>query len=139
MQKSRKDGVSLVEVVVALLVFSMCVAGICRLITMGRQGSDDARAHYTAINIAKNRLERVKTFEFDQIGLFAQSNVKVDRSGIAAANGEYRMTTTVSSITNDLKEVIVRVDIMDKISRQFDSENEALRTYIADYVMYGAE
>jgi len=138
-RKSRQEGVSLVEVVVALLVFSMCVAGICRLISMGRQGSDNARAHYTAINVAKNRIERVKTFEFPQIELFAQNNVTVNRSGGVDVNGDYRMTTTVSSITNNLKEVVVRVDIRNKISRQFDGENESIRTYIADFVKYTAE
>lgn len=138
-KKCSKEGISLVEVVVALLIFSMCVAGMCWLITMGRRGSDNARGHYTAINIGKNRLERVKTFDFDQMELFAQDNVEIDRSGVADAEGDYRITTTISTVTNDLKEVVVTVDIKDRISRAFEGESETVSTYIADFVEYAEE
>lgn len=135
-EKQRKrrlcEGISLVEVIVALLILAISVAGLCRLVVVGRKGTDMGRSHYTAINIAKNRLERVKTFEYAQLALFNESDTVVNTSGVADSLGDYRRTTTVSDVKSNLREVVVTVEIRDRSSRTFDGEEEEVRTYVAD-------
>ena len=132
---SRHDeGVTLVEVLIAIFVFTICIGGICRLGVSVRETSDRARSHYTAINIAKSRLERMKTFEFDQLAYFAESNVRVDANGSADTDGLFRRTTSLSAIKPNLTDIVVRVDIMDQVTRSFGRDHEEIRSYVADFL-----
>ena len=128
-----RDGVTVVEVVVAVVILSMCIGGLCRLVLKARETSDQARSHYQAANIAKNRLERIKTFDFDQIEEFEEDEVLVDTSGSPVANSNFRRTTTVTLERYNLKNVRVEVGIRNPVSREFDGEEETIQTYIADF------
>jgi len=127
------DGLTLVEAVVALMIFALCIAGFCGASVCFRELSDRARTHYTAVNIAKNRLERAKTAEFSQLHLFEESQTRVDYLGSTDASGDYRRTTSVSNATEGLTEVVVTVEIKDRVTLGFDRESETVGTYIADF------
>lgn len=130
----RKGGSSIVEVLVALTVFALFVSGATKMMLAHRQMSDMAREHYTAANIAKNRLELIRSFEFGQVDSFLENKVPVDKSGAPDPEGYFRRTTQVDSINDNLIELIVTVEIRDRKTLGFDGSNEYLRTFFAQYL-----
>ena len=96
-----------------------------------------ARAHYTAINIAKNRLELVRTFDFDQVGNFIEDKVVVDASGMPNTVGNYRRTTQISAVSDNLLELTVTVDLRNRQTLAFTPAKEVLNTYFARYLESG--
>jgi Tfp pilus assembly protein PilV len=133
----RREGLTLVETIIAILIFAICISGICKLVVITRESSDRARSHYTAINLGKNRLERAKVFPFGQLNDFVENQTVVDGAGTPSANGEFRRTTTVSNVTATLKDVTVRLEIRNRVTRRFEGVSEAIQTYIADFRIGG--
>jgi len=131
----RSRGLTLVETVVALMIMGIAVVGLCSLVMLGRESTDRARDHYTAVNIGKNRLELARVFNFSELNQLAESRVVVGVGGDPDSNGNYRRTTVVSNITGSLKELIITVEIRDRVARTFGSTSERVQTYIADMKM----
>lgn len=129
----RKHGVSIIETLIALMIFAICIGGFCGVVMQARQLSDQARAQYTAVNMAKNRFERARSFDFDQLHLFHENQVVVDHEGQPSSKGNYRRTTTVSNVNDRLKEMTVKIEIKNRHSTKFIAREE-LRMYFADYV-----
>ena len=125
---------SLVETMMAVAIFAAFMVGICQMMVVHRQMTDMARAHYTAVNIAKNRLELVRTFEFEQVGNFLEDKIRVDASGLADLNGEFRRSTTIANINGGLLELTVTVEIRDRKTLTFKGRKEFLSTYFAQYL-----
>ena len=127
-------GMTLVEVVIAVSIFSMCMAGVCSLILQSRRVSNRARAHYVAINIAKNRLEMARTYDYSLLDLFIESNIVVDKNGILVNDGDFRRTTTVTEIKSNLTEMVIMVEIRNRNTWDFSGEEETVQSYFADYL-----
>jgi prepilin-type N-terminal cleavage/methylation domain-containing protein len=128
----EKSGFTIVEVIVALLILGLCIGGLCQMAVNARQLSDMSRSHYTAINIAKNRLERAKTFDYDELAFLAESLKRVDASGRPDQEGTYRVNTLVRAAGSNLTELVVSVDILSPMSLDFEGESESIQTYVAD-------
>ena len=117
----------------ALVVFAIFVTGACKLLMSHRQLTDKSRAHYQAANIAKNRLELVRSFDFDQRTSFAENNVIVNNLGTPSASGKYRRSTTFTATSSNIVELAVSVDIMDRKTLAFDGSQETVKSYYALY------
>jgi len=128
----RCEGFTLIEVVVAITILSIAIGGICMLGVLAKEASDKARDHYIAVNIAKNRIEGVQVFDYEQLDRLEESATVVDESGNPSSGGHFRRTTTVSNVKTNLREVVVTVDILDRESVSFAGENEMIRSYVAD-------
>lgn len=131
--KSRA-GIALVESLVALTLLAVFLAGATKILLSHHEMSDMARAHYTAINIAKNRMELVRTFDFGQVDDFLEDKVIVDSSGTPSTLGNYRRSTQVSSVSANLLELAVVVEIRDRKNLSFNGKQEYLTTYFAQYL-----
>ncbi len=131
--KSRA-GIALVEALVALTLLAVFMAGATKLLLSHHEMSDMARAHYTAINIAKNRMELVRTFEFGQVDDFLEDKVDVDESGSPSTFGHFRRSTQVSNVSPNLLELNVIVEIRDRKTLSFNGRQEYLSTYFAEYL-----
>ena len=127
-------GTTLVESLVALVLVSAFIGGMYLLIVTAQQASDRARDRYTAVNIAKNRLERARTFDYDDLDAFRESNTVVDEAGFASTAGRYRRTTAVSLVATNLKEMVISVAIRSRITLQFGGQPEVLRSYFAHFI-----
>ena len=136
-QGRNRAGMTLVETVVALAIFAIFSAGACKLLMSHRKLSDMARGHYTAVNIAKNRLELVRTFEFEQVDNFIEDQVVVDASGLPATWGNYRRTTQISNVSSNLLELTVTVDLRNRKTLAFTPAKQEVRTYFAKYLKSG--
>ena len=128
---------TIVETLVALGIFAVFSTGACKLLLSHRKISDMARAHYTAINIAKNRMELVRTFDFGQVDDFIEDAVVVNSSGTPSTDGNYRRTTAVSNVSSNLMELTVTVDIRNRQTLIFNPANQQLNTYFANYLAPG--
>ena len=131
--KARR-GVSIIEAVIALMIFAMCIGGFCAIIMQARQLSDQARDHYTAVNMARSRFERARSFEFDQLHLFAEAGVVMNQYSIPDNEGNFERITTVTNLNPRLAQMTVEVRIRDRRTRRFDTDGETLKMYFADYV-----
>ena len=123
---------TVLETVIAIFLLSMFIAGMMGVLLAVREASDRARWHYAAINVAKNRLERIQTFEFTQLSFFTESNTRVDNNGQPNGDGRFRRTTTFGPVKTNLVEVAISVEIMDPLSLTFEGEKESVKSYVAD-------
>jgi type II secretory pathway pseudopilin PulG len=131
----KKDGLTLVESIVAVCIFGIAIAGICALLVSARELNDRARLHYTAINIAKNRLEKARTLNFSTLSLFQENGTIVDYNGNPDPNGAFRRTTVISNVATNLVEIIITVDIRNRVTLGFTGEQETLRSYLTEYIV----
>jgi type II secretory pathway pseudopilin PulG len=132
-----RTGMTVVETIVALTIFAVFMTGACKLLMSHRRVTDMARAHYTAINIAKNRLELVRTFDFEQVNNFEESRVVVDESGIPSPIGNYRRTTVIDNVSSNLVQLTVTVDLRNRRTLAFTPSKEVLSVYFAQYLDSG--
>jgi prepilin-type N-terminal cleavage/methylation domain-containing protein len=133
-KEKKRAGVTLVETMVALLVLGVFITGSSKILMAHRKLADTAREHYAAINIAKNRIELVRTFEFGQVNDFLESNTNVDQNGAPDDTGNFRRSTTMTLVSSNLIEMVVNVEIRDRVTLKFDGEGEKLTTYFAEYL-----
>lgn len=133
-RKSR-SGTSLIETVVALFLFAVFIAGACKVMMSHRRVVDKSRAHYTAVNIAKNQIEQVRNtlsrIGFDQIYDNAESKIQVTANGEVSNIGKFRRSTEIIKVDDGMAEIVVTVEILDQVKLKFGKESEVLRTYIA--------
>lgn len=136
MEKVHKNsGLTLVESIVAVCIFGIAIAGMCALVVSARELSDRARLHYTAINIAKNRVEKARTLNFSMLDLFQENGVVVDYNGNPDPNGAFKRNTVISNVATNLVEIIVTVDIRNRVTLGFAGENETVRSYLTEYIV----
>lgn len=126
------DGLTLVEVVIALFLFATVIGGMCQLMVNVKKTSDQARDHYVAINVAKNQIERARTFPFERLVDLAESGTVVDHNGAPDANGRYRRIVQINPVASNKVELLLTVDIRNRLTGHFDGESENLQTYIAN-------
>lgn len=123
---------TLIESLIAIFLLSLFVAGSVQVLNSVRRSADLSRMHFQALNMAKDRVERIRTFSFSQLGLAAESGVRLNQYGRIDAEGMFRRSTTVETQTNGLKKIVVRVEILNPRSRKFDME-QSMSTLMADY------
>lgn len=135
--KKQKDssGFTIVESMVAVLILAIFVSGACGMIATAREIMDRARSHYTASNIAKNRLEHLQTYDFDQVPLLAEDSVTVNKMGHPSGNGHFQRTTSVSNVAERLYNVTVTVEIRNRLTWDFSGGGlERVQTYITEFI-----
>ena len=131
------QGATVVEAIVALVIFATFIAGATRVVLAHRQLSDRARAHYVAINLAKNQVEQVRNMrraDYAQILAMTENGVQVNAEGDPdSTNGKFRRTTTITVGTNNIYrlEIEVMVEIKNPITLAFEGENEHIKSYMA--------
>jgi len=125
-------GIVMVEALISLVLFAIFITGGCKLLLAHRQVTDMARAHYAAANIAKNHLELIRSFDYSQRGDFAETDVLVNEAGLTDNNGKFRRHTVYSSVSSNIIEIAVTVEIMDRKTLSFSGRGETLKSYYAE-------
>jgi len=97
--KLSKQGVSLIELMVAVVILVMAVFAIFHAYSIGFMGMADARDRTVATNYAREVMEDIKNKDFDQI--ITQSRNYIDGT-------KYEREVIVQSETN-LKKVTTNV------------------------------
>lgn len=128
--KSRA-GSSIVEALCSLVVFALFITGATKLLMTHRRMTDMAQSHYLAANIAKNRLELVRSFEYEERDRFGEDKVRVNSVGLPDETGDYRRSTLFFPTGNNVVELVVAVEIKNRKTLAFDGRNETLKSYFA--------
>lgn len=100
-----------------------------------RQLVDKSRDHYTAVNIAKNQIEQIRNtlsrIGYDQIYDNSETEIQVGANGEVSNVGKFRRTTIITTVNDNMSEIEVTVEILNRIKLEFGTEKEILQTYIA--------
>lgn len=131
-KKKTRSGITLVESVVAVCLFGLFIAGACQLVVSAKQTADRARKRYAAVNMARNRIERLNTYPFDEMDMAIEHKLVVGDQGIFDPQGDFQVTTEVSPVTDKLKLITVTVAIRHGVTRKFDKEKQVVVTYRTD-------
>jgi len=97
-KKSSKKGFTIVEVVIALAIFSIGVMGVYGLAAWLIQANDFSNRMTAATSIAQGRLEDIQNQSFPLMA-----------SGSETTADNYTVTWTVTSINATLKSILVVV------------------------------
>lgn len=132
-RRTGKLGMTVMEAMMAVFILAMGVAGIAGLIVQTVKLTDMARAHYVAVNIGKNRLERARVMPYSDLESLIEDKTRVNVSGDPDVAGDYRRTTTVTNVTENLKELVVTVAVWDRVNLVFTNESEIIRSLYTEY------
>lgn len=132
-QGRKRAGTTIVETLVALTVFATFIAGASKMLLSHRAIADMTREHYTAVNIAKNRVELARTFNFADLEGFGETDVVVDALGdpVASSVGNYRRSTAINLVTNNLVQLTVSIDIRNHKTWAFDGASQEVESFIS--------
>ena len=128
----RQSGITIVEVLVAMMVFGIAIVGFASLALTMKQAGDGARDHYQAVHMAKNRLERARNVQFELLPMLAENEVLVGSDGNPDSSGSFRRSTIVSNVAPDLYEISCTVEIKNRLSLQFEPALQSVKTFITD-------
>jgi len=133
-KEHQKEGMTLVEVVLAVVLLSLVMAGSYLLVSRAAATSRAARNHYVAAVIAKDRLERARNFEYDDLHLLAEDKVVVDDTGLPDPDGNFRRTTIVTTnYAPNLTKIKVIVEVRNPRTGKFDAGEESVASLFTDY------
>ncbi|MBU1693585.1 MAG: prepilin-type N-terminal cleavage/methylation domain-containing protein [Verrucomicrobia bacterium] len=132
----RHKGFTLVEVMVALVLVFMALAGAYLVVIHAARLSRSARDHYVATNLGRSRLERARNYEYSDLYLLAEDNLVVDEHGVPAAEGWFRRSSAVNTnYAPSLTEIIVTVQIRSRRNLQFGAEAEEISSLFTEYLV----
>ena len=113
MHMKFKKGMSLTEVVMAMALITLCIGGIITVVVQSADMGHTADYTYVAIDLAKNRIERIRQIRnekgYDIIPQTAETDTIIDRNGIPDLNGDFKRTTTIEPTSTRLTKVTVGV------------------------------
>ncbi len=129
-----KRGMTLVETMVAILVFGILLGGMISIIVTSITAGKRAEHSYTAYNLAKNHIETLKSMPFSNLANAAETDTYIDASGTADDEGDYKRTTTVTaSYTGDANLVQVQVQVDYRIKGAFAGKPTTLTSVVFQY------
>lgn len=116
----KRGGFSLLEILVALIIFTTGIIAVMRLFSQGMVGSVDEENTGVAVTLARQRLEEMRNLDFDT-GVVNEAKAAV--SGFPG----FQREVTVTEPQTDLKQLVVNTYWTDKSGEVSTS----LTTYIS--------
>ena len=112
MRTINDRGVTLVEIMVAILLFLLGIAALLGVITQSVQSAKKAGFTYKAHNLAKSRLETLKSDSFGNLLLWNETATVIDEQGVPTLSGSFvRNTTVAANYTGDSGLAYVKVSV----------------------------
>ena len=108
MKMRRKQGMTLVEVVVASTIFMIFCAGYYAVYINSLRTAKMAGDHYRATMIARNRIQHALSFDFESLWLLGEYRVPIDGEGNKDRKGLYCRTTL---ITTNISPYLTKMDV----------------------------
>ena len=95
MAKTNQRGATLIEVMIAVFLFVIGMQGLLVVATQGMTMSKRVEYDYTAYNLAKNHIERLRLYSFAALANAADTGTLLNTSGDPDPAGPFTRTTTV--------------------------------------------
>ena len=92
----RCDGVTLTEVLVAIAILGLVIAGFLSASNMLRRTRKISENHYKAVIIANNRIERAKQVDMQDLDLLEEFQTSVNDLGAPDPDGRFLRTTVIT-------------------------------------------
>lgn len=96
-RQAEVKGITLLDAMVSILIFSIVIVGVLVLFAQGQRAALEAKCVYTAANLAKNRLERLKTVSYELLADANETDVRLDENGIPGDSGMFVRNTSVNT------------------------------------------
>ncbi len=93
----KKGGFTLVEVLVSIMVFTTAMVSLLQVYLASSTASKRAEYAYTAHNLAKSHLERLKTLDFSLLPTAAETSTRINKDGDPDENGDFIRSTAIST------------------------------------------
>ena len=94
-----RGGFTLTEVMVASTILMIFLGGFLASFVMGIRTLDMTTSHYRATAIARNRIQRARSFDYNSLPLLIENEVPVDLYGNAVSSGTFRRSTDIFTNT----------------------------------------
>jgi Tfp pilus assembly protein PilV len=95
-------GTTLLEVMASVMLFMIGIAAILSVILQSMSMAKRGEYAYTAYNMAKSRLETLKSMSFADLSSAAETDTRLDNDGVPDVDGDFRRSTAVTtSYTGD--------------------------------------
>lgn len=120
---STKNGVTLIELIIALVLLTVGLTSLIHVLSMGMFADTNLEQSITAMNLANEKMEEIKNTAFASIGSGSETG-----SSIGFGVFDNRIVT-VTNTQSGLKDVKVEVQWTPKGGQQ----SVAVETYVADY------
>lgn len=105
----NQKGGSLLEVMIAVLVFAIGLAALLSVFTASSTMSRRGEMAYVSYNLARNRVELLKGSDFAALADYQETDTRIDRDGNEDAAGDYVRTTAVSTYLGETE--LAQVDV----------------------------
>jgi prepilin-type N-terminal cleavage/methylation domain-containing protein len=105
---SGERGMTMVEMMIALIVLSIGLLGIAAIFPSGRRFSTRDRMMTTASDLALQKLEQIRTYSYSDSNLTVGTHPSVTGETVGP-NNHYVRWWTVTQIATDLRMADVRV------------------------------
>ncbi len=128
------SGMTLVETMVAILVFGLLLGGMMNITVASITAGKRAEFAYNAYNLAKNHIETLKALPFSSLTNAAETDTYLDNAGVPDDEGNFKRTTTVTTnYTGDANLVQVQVQVDYRIKGAFANKPTTLTSVIFQY------
>ncbi|MBL7076670.1 MAG: prepilin-type N-terminal cleavage/methylation domain-containing protein [Kiritimatiellae bacterium] len=105
----RCSGFTLVEAVISSALFFIIAGSFIAAYISAMRTHKMSSDYYKATCIARNRVQRARTVDFESLPLLAEDDAKIDQDGDPDTGGQFRRTTLVSSMAPACKRISVNV------------------------------
>jgi prepilin-type N-terminal cleavage/methylation domain-containing protein len=105
----RDSGFSLMEVMMASAIFLIASLGFSFGLIAAMKSQSMSSDHYRSMTIARNRIQRARSLNFDSLPLLEESDIQVDDFGRPSPGGHYYRYTGVTNYAANCYELIVSV------------------------------
>jgi len=131
---NNKHGLTLVETMVAILVFGIVLVGMLEVSSKSMLMGKRSNLSYTAYNLAKNHLETLKASSFASLSSADETDTLLDPAGVPDPEGQYKRNTSVATnYTGDTDLVSVTVTVDYEVKGTFSGNPVTLSTVIFQY------
>ncbi len=99
MSTDNRAGFTLTEVMIASAILVIFVGAFYSAFLMGIHTLDVSVNHYRANAIARNRIQRARSFDYSSIELLHENESPIDHNGNLDPQGTFRRSTTINTNT----------------------------------------
>jgi len=100
---------SLVEAMFAVAVASIGLAAASSLVSFNLKASYYVNARMTAVAIARNRIELIRTAAFADLPLYQENQVQVNYYGFPDPAGRYYRSSSIGTLVNSTRQIDITV------------------------------
>ena len=111
---TSRAGFTIIESIMAVSVLSITMGAFIMLSLCSLRELALASDYFRGTALARNRVERVRTMNFDTILGLTEAEHRVDGHGNPSPEGVYLRETVVSSVTENCANILVTVGFSDR-------------------------